>query len=199
MYLLSDGCAGRSCLYTHTCCVRRAVPQIPTKTLALSAAADTTQPAFGDGACAISSRLLLSEEHPSHACARSAALQDTWERCSHGTGTGFSSLTGLWIPDKPPPPPPKEPKQAIRGGSSHGGKGVHKTHISAPGKGNRPPSRAATSKRSSREGQQGEGSGPPPVRTNPQTPCIGVACRPQPSSFAVPNGVCSPHQEIHRV
>jgi hypothetical protein len=47
--------------------------------------------------------------------------QEGWERVGHGTGTGFSSLTGFWIPDKPPPPPPpKEPKQGYKGGHGSG-------------------------------------------------------------------------------
>jgi len=47
-------------------------------------------------------------------------VQKDWERVSHGTGMGYSTVTGFWIPDKPPLPPPKEPpaQAALKGASS---------------------------------------------------------------------------------
>ncbi len=35
-------------------------------------------------------------------------LRQNWERVSHGTGMGYSTVAGFWIPDKPPPATPKE-------------------------------------------------------------------------------------------
>ncbi|KAK9827616.1 hypothetical protein WJX81_006673 [Elliptochloris bilobata] len=40
-------------------------------------------------------------------CARAQPLEDGWERASHGTGVGFSSHAGFWMPTRPPPPPPR--------------------------------------------------------------------------------------------
>ena len=38
---------------------------------------------------------------------------------SHGTGMGYSTVAGFWIPDKAPPPPPKEaPAQAALKGAT---------------------------------------------------------------------------------
>ena len=46
-------------------------------------------------------------------------MQKDWERVSHGTGMGYSTVTGFWIPDKPPLPPPKEtPAHAALKGTS---------------------------------------------------------------------------------
>ena len=56
-----------------------------------------------------------------------------WERVSHGTGMGYSTVTGFWIPDKPPPPPPKEApaRAALKGATS----AKLKTHTAVASKG----------------------------------------------------------------
>ena len=39
---------------------------------------------------------------------------------SHGTGMGYSTVAGFWIPDKAPPPPPKEApaRAALKGATA---------------------------------------------------------------------------------
>ena len=69
--------------------------------------------------------------------------QDGWERASHGTGVGFSSKAGFWMPVRPPPPPP-------RAGADAGAD-------SAFGRGRRPPARGG--KRAARPGEDGGDGG----------------------------------------
>ncbi len=91
-----------------------------------------------------------------YVCKRS---QEGWERISHGTGTGYSTIAAFWIPDKLPPPPPEKPK----GGHARGGGQASaklKTHAAFGGKGKRASSRP--SKRASAKSGDG-GSGPPEV------------------------------------
>lgn len=43
-----------------------------------------------------------------------SCMQDGWERATHGTGVGFSSRAGFWIPTRPPPPAPRTALDADR-------------------------------------------------------------------------------------
>lgn len=47
-------------------------------------------------------------------------VQQEWERVSHGTGMGYSTVAGFWIPDKAPLPPPKEApaRAALKGATA---------------------------------------------------------------------------------
>lgn len=78
---------------------------------------------------------------------------------SHGTGTGYSTTSAFWIPDKPPPPAEKAAKAAHKG-SAHASAKL-KTHAAFGGKGKRSSSRP--SKKSSAKSDAGR-SGPPEVR-----------------------------------
>ena len=89
-----------------------------------------------------------------HAC-----RAQNWERVSHGTGMGYSTVSGFWIPDKPPPPPPKEApaRAALKGASS----AKLKTHTAVASKGAK---RITGKPTSSRKHDSGDRK-PPQVRT----------------------------------
>ncbi|GIL70621.1 hypothetical protein Vretifemale_1360, partial [Volvox reticuliferus] len=65
----------------------------------------------------------------SSGCARAEPLE--LERISHGTGNGYTTLKGFWIPDAPPPLPPAHADPAevseqlapSSGGGRGGGRG----------------------------------------------------------------------------
>lgn len=78
---------------------------------------------------------------------------------SHGTGTGHSTISAFWIPDKLPPPLEKS-KSAHRGGGGGHASAKLKTHAAFGVKGKRFSSRPAK-KASARSGDAA--SGPPEV------------------------------------
>ena len=85
--------------------------------------------------------------------------QEGWERISHGTGTGYSTISAFWIPDKLPPPPPEKVRGAHSRGGGHASAKL-KTHTAFGGKGKRSSNRP--SKRASPRNGDAP-SGPPEV------------------------------------
>jgi len=61
---------------------------------------------------------------PRHNLQTHARAQEGWERASHGTGVGFSSRAGFWIPARPPPAPERAAAGAAADAAGKGGKRV---------------------------------------------------------------------------
>ncbi|KAK9830484.1 hypothetical protein WJX72_011976 [[Myrmecia] bisecta] len=116
--------------------------------------------------------------------ARAQPLED-WERASHGTGMGYSTIKGFWIPVQPPEPEVRDPPPARLGRPGRSGtanpKAVPK---SAPGgKGRRPSGRAGA--REAKPAASDEEPGEPPVpadlvplpENTPEQLCVTCAGR----------------------